>query len=303
MPPISSIPDVPTFVVQPPSTPVSQFALRILVEATSIEPEPIGTAVWIAGHLALTAKHNIDYILREYCPTLTQKSTAETDSIAVRFYQVLPGPDYAIWELRTAWCSAESDLALLHLAPWGHTAKQSPDPAFGIRMKGLLPVPQSRIAGFGYHSSKTSITRHADGNYHLDLNDIPQATTGVVTAVFPDGRDRGMYPFPCFQVNAKFNSGMSGGPVFDETGHLIGVICGSLPAVANEDDVSYVAAIWPMFRILIDAKVANRPKPTDKYPAIDLALAGVLSVADLHLFNPRWFPGRWLPRAPLYRGL
>src|SRR4051794_28469397 len=52
------IPDQPTFVVQPSDTPISRFALRILVEGEGLQPTPtpIGTAVWVCGHLALTAK-------------------------------------------------------------------------------------------------------------------------------------------------------------------------------------------------------------------------------------------------------
>lgn len=154
------------------------------MEGSGLDPEPIGTAVWICGHLALTARHNIEYIVRKYGAQFSDENSGEVSSYAIRLYQIWPGPEYAIWEVRTAWCSAESDLALLHLSLWGHTAKQPPNPAFGLRLKGLPPTVGSRVAGFGYHSSTTNFIRHPDGNYHLDLNDVPQSTTGVVRAVF-----------------------------------------------------------------------------------------------------------------------
>ena len=37
-----------------------------------------------------------------------------------------------------------------------------------------------------------------------------------------------MLPFPCYHVGARFDAGMSGGPVFDEYGSLCGLVCASL---------------------------------------------------------------------------
>lgn len=289
-----AIPDSPTFVVQSPTSPISQFALRILVEGNEFDPEPIGTAVWICGHLVLTARHNIEYIIKKYGAVRSgqNKNIAEISNYSVRLYQVWPNADYAIWEIREAWCSGESDLALMSLSLWGHTGEQPPDPAFGLSMRGLPPPKGSKVSGFGYHSITTAIKRHPDGNYHLDLNDVPQATSGQVTDVFPLGRDRVMYPFPCFQVNARFDHGMSGGPVFDESGKLVGIICGSLQSSDLEETISYVAAIWPALRILIQGKKAGHPKPEQLYPAVDLAIDGILSVSDLSELDPAWFPGR-----------
>ncbi len=239
-----------------------------------------------------TSQHRIHY-QKIWC-RFFRKKTAEITNYSVRLYQVWPNADYAIWEIREAWCSGESDLALLSLSLWGHSGEHPPDPAFGILMRGLPPLKGSKISGFGYHSITTKIERHPDGNYHLDLNDIPQATTGQVTDVFPLRRDSALYSFPCFQVNARFDHGMSGGPVFDEEGKLVGIICGSLESTEREESVSYVATIWPALRILINGKKAGHPKPTQPYPAIDLAIDGTLSVSDLSELDPAWFPGRKL---------
>jgi hypothetical protein len=64
------------------------------------------------------------------------------------------------------------------------------------------------IAAFGYPES-SFIGRSGD---ELTIGLSPSTTTGEVTAVFPEGRDRSMLPFPCYQVNARFDGGMSGGP-------------------------------------------------------------------------------------------
>lgn len=291
-----TIPEFPTFIVQPATSPASQVALRILVEGAGIDPEPIGTAVWICSHLVLTARHNIVDIARRFGTGRLDETKLSITEYSIRLYQILPGPEYVIWEARDIWCSAESDLALINVSLWGYSGERLPDSSFGLVMKGLPPPLSSKVAGFGYHSITTSVQRHSDGRYHLDLNDVPQATTGYVTDVFPDGRDSAMYPFPCFQVNARFDHAMSGGPVFNETGQLVGIICGSLDSMDDGEEVSYVATIWPVLRILIRAKRAGHPTPKQSYPAIDLALDGLLAIADLSDLNSSWFPGRELTK-------
>lgn len=287
-----AIPENPTFLVQSPTSPISQVALRILVEGDGIHPTPIGTGVWICGHLVLTARHNIEHIIQEFGAQYSNPKNASVSNYSVRLYQIWPGPQYAVWEAREVWCSAESDLALIHLAPWGYSGAKPPDPSFGLMMNGLPPLTGSKVAGFGFHSSTTEIVPYSDGNYHLDLNDVPQSTTGQVIEVFNYRRDQGLYNFPCFQVNARFDPGMSGGPVFDQSGKLVGIICGSLTSMDDEEDISYVATIWPALRIMIQAKKAGQPKPKHRYPAIDLALSGFFRVADLSELDPAWFPDR-----------
>jgi hypothetical protein len=105
-----------------------------------------------------------------------------------------------------------------------------------------------------------------------------------------------MLSFPCYEVNARFDHGMSGGLVVDESGALCGLICASLPGRTPEEEaVSHVTTLWPMLRTLISADGgANYPKGVT-YPMIDLALDGIIRVTDLSLLDPKDFPGRVLP--------
>jgi hypothetical protein len=54
---------------------------------------------------------------------------------------------------------------------------------------------------------------------------------GRVIEVFPNGRDKFLLPFPCFQIDCKINSGMSGGPVYNESGKVCGVIALLMTAI------------------------------------------------------------------------
>lgn len=268
------IPEEPSFKVQPPDGSISQFVLRILVEQPDVEPVPIGTATWVAGHLVLTARHNIEHIVKNF----GARKDGSIEDYAVRLYQVLPNCDYAVWQVFSIWCAEDSDLALMHVGLWGHTGETPPDPAFSLRMSIGQCKLGDKVAGFGFHSITARTSQNADGSTHLDVNDVPQATTGVITDLFPDGRDRSMLPFPCFAVNARFDAGMSGGPIFSEKGRLIGVIVATLPGEGDTPHTSYVATLEPLLNMRIDAKQTGKPRPVAPYPVLDLVRDGILAV-------------------------
>jgi hypothetical protein len=112
-----------------------------------------------------------------------------------------------------------------------------------------------------------------------------------------------MLSFPCYEVNDRFDHGMSGGIVVDELGSLCGLIRCSLPAGNPEDyAVNRVKTLWPTLRTLISAdRDGHYPKGVT-YPMIDLALHGLIGVTDLALLDPRYFPGRVLPQAHASEG-
>ena len=49
-------------------------------------------------------------------------------------------------------------------------------------------------------------------------------SVGEVTNVYPMGRDSSMMPGPCFATNARYEGSMSGGPAFNDDGHLVGIV-------------------------------------------------------------------------------
>lgn len=57
---------------------------------------------------------------------------------------------------------------------------------------------------------------------------------GVVSELYPQGRDR-TCPWPTIAVRANWRGGMSGGPVFNEQGNVIGMVSKSIdPDLTNE---------------------------------------------------------------------
>jgi hypothetical protein len=79
-----------------------------------------------------------------------------------------------------------------------------------------------------------------------------RTTTGHVIDIHHELRDSAKLPFPCFQVNARFDGSMSGGPVFNSDGNLCGIVCSSIPADEEfSEHVSYVSTLWPMLGLTV----------------------------------------------------
>jgi hypothetical protein len=289
-----SFSSTPTFIRQEPDTPMSEFALRVLVEFPDGETHIIGTATIIGGYLAITARHVLDDIISRFGSTQTSGLNSEISHYAVRLYQILPGPEYVVWDVSSAWPCVDTDIALLHLGLFKYSGPVAPSSWRLLGIKVVPPKAGTAVVGFGYHSSTVLVTHNDDG-YHLDIDDEPTSTTGKVEEILPTGNPSGRFTFPCYRVNARFDGGMSGGPVIDENGFICGIVSGTFGHVEGEH-TSYVATLWPILRTLISSNRAG-PYPRDvKYPVIDLALNGLIHAEGLSELDPSLFPGRTLPR-------
>ena len=115
MPMVHNLPKTPAFRDEKADSPISEFALRVVVEFEGWQLYVVGTATLICGHLAVTARHVLDHIVQTYGAKLKNGTQAEIDGYEVKLYQVLPGPVYRIWRVHTAW-PCETDIAVLHLS-------------------------------------------------------------------------------------------------------------------------------------------------------------------------------------------
>jgi hypothetical protein len=120
--------------------------------------------------------------------------------------------------------------------------------------------------------------------------------------IYTEGRDSVMLPFPCYEVNARLDPGMSGGLVIDELGAVCRLICSSLPVSGpDQEAVSHITTLWPILRTIISAnRAGNYPKGL-RYPMIDLALDGFIHVIDLAVLNPKDFPEQVMNVRPYMR--
>jgi hypothetical protein len=139
----------------------------------------------------------------------------------------------------------------------------------------LPPVVGSRIVGFGYHSSKISLGVETPEQITVEWFDSPATTVGEVIEIHHKQRDSSMLPFPCFQTNARFEHGMSGGPVFNESGELCGLICSGFPPDDNTY-TSYAVSIWPALGTELDLPYEGFLRGA-KYSCLELARRNIIT--------------------------
>lgn len=225
------------------------------------EWHPSGTAVVIAPRFAITAKHLFD------------EDWYRLERFSVVASQVLQnGTLGALWTVDRVFPSPITDVSLLYLSPV--SGSQS---AFDYRWErtpiiNLVPPKVGEtIIGFGYPKSEVEVTR-ASCTMTVKWSDRPSITKGTVREVHHESRDSGMLRYPCFRTNARFDNGMSGGPVFNEKGELCGIIGSGMPPVDDTQEwASYVTSLWPTMGILVDVPIGGHPADYP-YPLCELAL-------------------------------
>lgn len=293
LPRISTFPIHKPFEKQEPTTPLSEIALRLVINFYSDAPQVIGTATILTGNLLVTAKHVLADILCSSSSSSSGKAF-QIDAHLVAI-QILPRSEseYIVWNVFGGIMCPVSDIALLQLAT--NPEKSHPESThqwFSPRVNPFAPEIGERVAAFGYRKSLVRISKNADGGNHIDLNDEPIISVGIVNEIHEIQRDSALLPFPCYQVSARFDGGMSGGPVFDETGCLCGIICSNVDGShLDGEPVFYVTTLWPLFRLIISIDRGDRYPRDVRYPAIELARGGQISVPDLSRLN-RWFAER-----------
>lgn len=90
----------------------------------------------------------------------------------------------------------------------------------------------------------------AVGFRHHDLEDdaarlTPLVASGLVTAAYPQGRGERM-PATCIEVAMDTPGGMSGGPVMNARGNVIGIV-----SSAFDGGPSYVTLLWDVLRLTV----------------------------------------------------
>ena len=225
------------------------------------------------------------------------EGTKEITGYLLRLYQVIPEPlQYRVWNVTEAW-GCRTDIALLHVQLDGTSA---PDEKFEWRVPRvrLFPPPSGQIVfAVGYREGRVEVTEGDDGTHHVNVHDRVTTSIGRVGEIFPERREGSMLTFPCFEVNARFAPGMSGGLVVDEDESLCGLVCAGMQFEdPNYCPLSYAATLGPMLTTLISIDRGNAYPRGVEYPVIDLALDGLIQVIGLELLDPALFPGRTLAR-------
>ena len=229
----------PQWVTLQGSTRVTEMALRLLARASDGRLDPAGSAVMLGDTMAVTARHVVqDYWDKLDGRPLTSGLTSTFELVAVRGLRDCKR--VVVYLVEGFTLSPTSDLAVLFLRPRG------PVPSCALPILDLIPpAVGATIVGVGFHSGTA---RESDGT--IAVNHQAHTSSGRVIKVEDERRDNFSHTFPCFQVDARFDGGMSGGPVFDERGLVCGIICSNMPPFSpDEEHVSYVTTLWPLMAL------------------------------------------------------
>lgn len=263
----------PSFSLTPLASIITEYAL-LLAGMKDGKIIPAGTGVVVGRGLLLTAAHVIDHLWAtfEYCPAPGADQCKRSTFVAIAIQWAGQPSEAAIWIIDGA-TRCPGDIAFVKLKPGDDfAARYTWDRSLSMELD--IPALGSRVAAFGYPS--TEILRYA--NDRLDLNLRPSSTVGEVTAAYPERRDRSMLNFPCYQVNARFDGGMSGGPVLNDRGKLCGIVCSAMPTI-EPPHISYVSALWPAMFANLDFELPGLTF-RGSYQAWELARINALHAPD-----------------------
>jgi hypothetical protein len=188
-----------------------------------------GSAVLIAPGVAMCASH-------VFRPRLFELLAGTTDTMC----QGLASHGLLLWRIRKVTEVPNTDITILGL----ELASAFPPENLFLQATMTTRTPkvgeELLLCGFRAGAPAFPITEGAP----IETTGEVRISRGAVTKRYPQGRDSAMIPWPVIEVACPARGGMSGGPVFDSGGHLIGLVCSSVEISENEG-VSYVSLLWP----------------------------------------------------------
>jgi S1-C subfamily serine protease len=220
-------------------------------------PRPLGSCFAISNDgLAITARHVIDEAFAEHFvtddpnvdipPHHQLHAIYASNTLDPETGHFVGGP----LPIVRIWFSSATDIAVLQLnVPTNsQTGKKLYLPA--AQLSPGLPKVGDNIFGLGYHSMKWTSTGEG-----FQADQRFSASRGHVQDIHFPQRDRIFMSFPCFQTSARFDGGMSGGPIISQSGQVCGVICSSMKTdVSDGTFTSYGSLIAPALALVLFGK-------------------------------------------------
>jgi S1-C subfamily serine protease len=231
----------------------SQSFVMAVVHHSDKVVHGLGTCFSISSHgLVVTARHVVEEVARilaeasdtsdEFCGILCICPETKPDSSTKYVGGVLP--------IANVWTNNFLDIALMLVELPRHNETNELLPLGMLALSPGIPDIGNSCIGMGYSSVEWKV-------HQANLPEISHsyhATRGTIEENHFPGRDQRLN-FPCFLTNARFDLGMSGGPIVSATGQVCGVICSGTemadPAIPM---ISYGSLIGPALAIPIKMK-------------------------------------------------
>lgn len=97
---------------------------------------------------------------------------------------------------------------------------RGPTPFLPLDMRRWRPEPGQRVMAFGF--ADLDIDAQGEGDARAMIQQLYGSQAIITEVQRPNGGSS--RPWPVFRVEAEWPGGMSGGPVFNDAGHVIGII-------------------------------------------------------------------------------
>ena len=189
----------------------------------------LGSAVIVAPGVALCATHTV----QESIPKL-RSGALELAAMGISARGV------QIWKVLELLTIQRTDLCILTM----RLESQRPPKLFQAMITTRMPALGEKLVFGGFRASREEFKR--DAPMTVEIEGAMRLGSGVVRQVFPQGKDRLLVPWPSIELDAPLFGGMSGGPVFDSRGSLIGLGSRSMEmGIGEEPSPMIVALLWP----------------------------------------------------------
>ncbi|WP_447965291.1 S1 family peptidase [Nitrospira sp. Ecomares 2.1] len=105
-----------------------------------------------------------------------------------------------------------------------------------LKISGSRPKIGDRVMAIGYPNVMDVQNVREEGV--LIFTEKMYGAVGKITQLFATGRGI-TKPWPSFEVSCNWPGGMSGGPIFNEDGHVIGLVSSGMDSNSEDDGVGY----------------------------------------------------------------
>ncbi len=233
-----------------------------------------GSAVLVAPHLALTARHVTEDFTQHFEGQAVCADGRATFAILARGYF---GGAWRMFDVLRTFNTAGTDVTALYLTPACGEPADFVWPR--VELDLLPPRTGRRVSTWGHINPHASFSGPSQEAIHWYAT--LARSSGTVGEIFPRERDSALVNYPAFHFDARVDGSMSGGPVFDEHGRLVGINTRSLPATATDPvHTSTAALMWPVPALPFATDGETYPPNADVQFIEDLHRLGFLSMLN-----------------------
>jgi hypothetical protein len=152
-----------------------------------------------------------------------------------------------------------SDICIIKLLLPVHAKNKQLLHVPGFPLSPGIPEENEECFGLGYHSGLWRSRTEKVEQRTLQVTQTFSAARGYVEEIYFPQRDAAVLPFPSFRTSARFEAGMSGGPVIGKRGTVVGVITTGMAHVDAGSYIGHASLIGPALLIPIECQIKQAP--------------------------------------------